>query len=109
MERFGLSRFISGHFTLVSRDLARDALAYSMKASSGSAGPKRPLGHLIPNPKLRFLDQCREVLRFNQMAGRPANGVHVTRSWSLAPHAPSCTLVASVAARPRVTTPFRRL
>jgi integron integrase len=30
----------------------------------------RPLGRLIPNPKLRFLEQCREVLRFKQMALR---------------------------------------
>lgn len=37
--------------------------------------PNRSLGgrlpdRLIPNPKLRFLDQCREVLRFKQMSPR---------------------------------------
>ena len=32
--------------------------------------PAKPLGRFIPNPKLRFLDQCREVLRFKQMSGR---------------------------------------
>lgn len=32
------------------------------------AYPGRPVSRLIPNPKLRFLDQCREVLRFKQMA-----------------------------------------
>ena len=30
----------------------------------------RPVARLIPNPKLRFLDQCREVLRFKQMSPR---------------------------------------
>ncbi len=28
-----------------------------------TAGARRPRERLIPNPKLRFLDQCREVLR----------------------------------------------
>ena len=32
--------------------------------------PAKPLGRFIPNPKLRFLDQCREVLQFKQMSGR---------------------------------------
>ena len=32
------------------------------------AYPGKPVAKLIPNPKLRFLDQCREVLRFKQMA-----------------------------------------
>ena len=32
--------------------------------------PAKPLGRFIPNPKLRFLDQCREVLRYKQMSGR---------------------------------------
>jgi hypothetical protein len=41
-----------------------------MNTSSGSRAPVRPLGRLIPNPKLRFLEQCREVLRFKQMALR---------------------------------------
>src|SRR5436190_23527336 len=39
-------------------------------SSPGRPKPARPLGRLIPNPKLRFLDQCREVLRFKQMALR---------------------------------------
>jgi integron integrase len=39
-------------------------------APSRSGGPERGLGRYIPNPKLRFLDQCREVLRFKQMSGR---------------------------------------
>jgi integron integrase len=34
------------------------------------AYPGKPVAKLIPNPKLRFLDQCREVLRFKQMALR---------------------------------------
>ena len=41
-----------------------------MCASSDSSFPGRPVGRFIPNPKLRFLDQCREVLRFKQMAHR---------------------------------------
>jgi integrase len=47
-----------------------NGLAYSMSTSSGSWRPDRPLGRFLPNPKLRFLDQCREVLRFKQMAPR---------------------------------------
>jgi hypothetical protein len=45
-------------------------LAYSMNAPSGSADFRRPVGRFLPNPKLRFLDQCREVLRFKQFAAR---------------------------------------
>jgi site-specific recombinase XerD len=30
----------------------------------------RPVARFLPNPKLRFLDQCRAVLRFKQMALR---------------------------------------
>ncbi len=45
-------------------------MAYSMTTSLASRDPMRPLGRFIPNPKLRFLDQCREVLRFKQMAFR---------------------------------------
>lgn len=30
----------------------------------------RPLGRLVPNPKLKFLDQCREVMRFKQLSHR---------------------------------------
>jgi hypothetical protein len=50
--------------------LTGNGLAYSMSTSSGSSRPDRPLGRFLPNPKLRFLDQCREVLRFKQMAAR---------------------------------------
>src|SRR5437762_3348161 len=39
-------------------------------SSPGRPKPARPLDRLIPNPKLRFLDQCREVLRFKQMSPR---------------------------------------
>ena len=35
-----------------------------------SSPPGRPLARLVPNPKLRFLDQCREVLRFFHYARR---------------------------------------
>lgn len=35
-----------------------------------STPPKRPLERLVPNPKLRFLDQCREVCRFKRFAHR---------------------------------------
>lgn len=31
---------------------------------------KRPLERLVPNPKLKFLDQCRAAMRFRQMARR---------------------------------------
>jgi hypothetical protein len=30
----------------------------------------RPSEGLVPNPKLRFMDQCREVMRFNRLALR---------------------------------------
>jgi len=29
-----------------------------------SDAPHRPLEALLPNPKLRFMDQCRQVMRF---------------------------------------------
>jgi hypothetical protein len=29
-----------------------------------------PLERFIPNPKLRFMDQCREVMRFKQFSAR---------------------------------------
>jgi integron integrase len=32
--------------------------------------PRRPPEHFLPNPKLKFLDQCREVLRFKQLSHR---------------------------------------
>ena len=32
--------------------------------------PSRPPERFIPNPKLKFLEQCREVMRFKQLAGR---------------------------------------
>lgn len=31
---------------------------------------RRPLDKFVPNPKLKFLDQCQEVMRFRQLAGR---------------------------------------
>ncbi len=30
----------------------------------------RPHDYFVPNPKLRFLDQCREALRFRQLSHR---------------------------------------
>jgi integron integrase len=41
-----------------------------MSAPTERDFPGRPVSRFIPNPKLRFLDQCREVLRFKQMAPR---------------------------------------
>jgi integron integrase len=41
-----------------------------MKPSFDPTFAGRPVSRLLPNPKLRFLDQCREVLRFKQMALR---------------------------------------
>ena len=41
-----------------------------MSAPFDPAYPGRPVARYLPNPKLRFLDQCREVLRFKQMAHR---------------------------------------
>ena len=45
-------------------------MAYAMNRVSNSTCPPRAREQYIPNPKLRFLDQCREVLRFRQMADR---------------------------------------
>lgn len=70
---WGGAGFICRHFSLVSVALTSAGLAYSMSSSFGSSRPERPerpLGRFIPNPKLRFLEQCREVLRFKQMALR---------------------------------------
>lgn len=39
-------------------------------AANAAERPRRPLGRLVPNPKLKFLDPCREVLRFKQYALR---------------------------------------
>lgn len=37
---------------------------------SNSEPFRRPLTKYVPNPKLKFLDQCEEVMRFKQLAGR---------------------------------------
>lgn len=41
-----------------------------MHADPISTFNEPPLGRFLPNPKLRFLDQCREVMRFKQFALR---------------------------------------
>ena len=41
-----------------------------MSAVFPSSFPGRPVARFLPNPKLRLLDQCREVLRFKQMSPR---------------------------------------
>ena len=40
-----------------------------MKTGSGGF-PGRPVARFIPNPKLKFLEQCHEVMRFKQLARR---------------------------------------
>jgi len=30
----------------------------------------RPRGQFLPNPKVKFLEQCREVMRYKQLARR---------------------------------------
>lgn len=43
-----------------------------------------PLGRFVPNPKLRFLDQCREVMRFKRFSPRTIEAyVHWTRQFIL--------------------------
>jgi len=39
-------------------------------AASVAERQRRPLGRLVPNPKLKFLEQCREVMRFKQLSHR---------------------------------------
>lgn len=41
-----------------------------MNGSSAIPVASRALDRFVPNPKLRFLDQCREVLRYRQLAYR---------------------------------------
>jgi hypothetical protein len=41
-----------------------------MRGDQASSLADRPLGRFNPNPKLRFLNQCREVMRFKQFAYR---------------------------------------
>ena len=43
-----------------------------MMNSHDSTGerPRQPLARLVPNPKLKFMEQCREVMRFKQLAHR---------------------------------------
>jgi hypothetical protein len=39
-----------------------------MPHAASVAARQRPLARLVPNPKLKFLDQCREVMRFRRLA-----------------------------------------
>ena len=39
-------------------------------AAETAVRQRKPLGRLVPNPKLKFLDQCREVMRFKQLSHR---------------------------------------
>jgi integron integrase len=39
-------------------------------AAEATVRQKRPLGRLVPNPKLKFLDQCHEAMRFKQLSYR---------------------------------------
>ena len=39
-------------------------------AAEAAVRQRKPLGRLLPNPKLKFLDQCREVMRFKQLSHR---------------------------------------
>src|SRR5208282_6930565 len=38
--------------------------------SRGYGATSRPLERLTPNPKLKFMEQCREVMRFHRLALR---------------------------------------
>lgn len=39
-------------------------------AAAPAQRPKTPLERFIPNPKLRFMEQCREVMRFRRLSPR---------------------------------------
>jgi integron integrase len=39
-------------------------------AAGATIRQRKPLGRLVPNSKLKFLDQCREVMRFKQLSYR---------------------------------------
>ena len=62
---------------------ARSGLSYHQSGRVRPFLAKVP-ERLIPNPKLRFLDQCREVLRFKQMSLRTEQAyVHWVRRFIL--------------------------
>jgi hypothetical protein len=39
-----------------------------------------PLERLIPNPKLKFMEQCREVMRFRRLALRSEQALKLVES-----------------------------
>jgi hypothetical protein len=45
-------------------------------AAETAVRQKKPLGRLVPNPKLKFLDQCREVMRFKQLSHRTEKRIY---------------------------------
>ena len=79
----------------------RDSAASPMRRRS--AERESPLGRFLPNPKLRFLDQCREVIRFKRFSPRTeeAYGHWIRRfiMWRGKRHPKE--MVASVTARAR--------
>ncbi len=56
--------------------------------------PGQPVARLVPNPKLRFLDQCREVLRFKQMSLRTEEAEDGRRPTDAPPTAASLSSAA---------------
>jgi hypothetical protein len=48
--------------------------AFAVSVATG----QKPLARLVPNPRLKFPDQCREVMRFKQQAFR-TEGVEFSR------------------------------
>jgi integron integrase len=62
--------------------LQGSCLAYYMTAPMPESA--RPLGRFIPNPKLKFLDQCREVMRFKRFSPRTVEAyIHWIRRFIL--------------------------
>ena len=65
---------------------------------------QRPVERLVPNPKLRLMDQCHEVMRFKRLALRSEQAYcEVTAQLVWGAHAPSRTPTGALAGRNHFT------
>ena len=68
MNRFGLVRF--GMWLLWLVLMGFQVYFFGLSMSTSWSANSRPRERFIPNPKLRFLDQCREVMGFKRFSPR---------------------------------------
>ena len=52
------------------REKGKQAIWANMNSPVLPDSSDRPLGRLVPNPKLKLAEQCREVMRFRHLARR---------------------------------------